>query len=157
MTLNKSGLTQFVRLQNSVCLSKVLKTPNVRNYSTQDLSLLDNRSELSQILFDSLGPKEREEIQSQVEIQQTEIVRLAEQLGTYDKKVLDLQLRLVRSKTFRIWAILLMLDKKGSKTPGIDNISLSKPNNEELNYLLNKLRTDTYHPNSYKSSPIKRV
>jgi hypothetical protein len=50
-----------------------------------------------------------------------------------------------------------MIDKKGSRTPGIDNVKLLIPNNEELNYLLEKLRTDIYHPNSYKTSPIKRV
>jgi hypothetical protein len=102
MTFIKLGLTKKVRLQNSVSLNKVLKTQFARNYSTQDLSSKDNRHKTSHWLLESLTYKDKEKIKNQVENQQTELVRLAEQLGTYDEKVLNLQLRLARSKTFRI-------------------------------------------------------
>jgi hypothetical protein len=102
MTFIKSGLTKNVRLQNSVCLSKVLKTQFVRNYSTQDLSSVDNRYKPFHNLFDFFTLKDKEKFKNQVEKQQIELVRLAEQLGIYDEKVLNLQLRLARSKTFRI-------------------------------------------------------
>lgn len=95
----------YIRLPNSVCLNKVLHNQNVRLYSTQDLCRDHNRLKESQktdkVKF-VLSHKDITNIQEEVNRKQTELVRLAEQHGTYDKKVLDLQIRLVRSKSFRV-------------------------------------------------------
>lgn len=62
----------------------------------------------------------------EVEEKQKELVRLAKLKGIYDKAVLNKQLTLARSRTFREHAILTLSAKPGSKTPGVDGESLKK-------------------------------
>lgn len=100
-TRDTSGLLlSNSRLQNSVCLIKVLPKQFGRSYSSQDLaqnSGIDRRETLTDgyLEFDHIKAKEL------VEGKQIELVRLAEQYGLYDNRVYDRQLLLIRSLIFR--------------------------------------------------------
>jgi retron-type reverse transcriptase len=83
-------------------------------------------------------------IQKDVLKKQIELVKLAEQLGTYDKKVLNLQLRLVKSKLFRLWATILVKEN----FQNVDNVVFD--NSESILDLVEYLRDVVYHPKKYK-------
>jgi Reverse transcriptase (RNA-dependent DNA polymerase) len=157
LTFRVSGLMAKIRLQNSVCLNKVPFNQFVRHYSIRDLSKLDSRSEKAQIAYNRITPKDKEIIREEVRTKQIELVKLAQQRGLYDKKVLDLQIILIRSKAFREWAILLLKDKAGSQTPGFDREIFDKENPETFTDLVAYLREIAYHPNRYHPLPIKIV
>ncbi len=158
-TLNNTGLLFNSRLQNSVSLNKVWHNRNVRFYSTQDLCVVHNRLKMSKktVIYPDLSSQDIRDIQEKVLTKQIELVKLAEQLGTHDKKVFDLQLKLVRSKTFRVWAALLMRNKSGSQTAGVDKAIFDKTDPEAITEMAKYLREVTYHPSKYQASPIKRV
>lgn len=142
------------RLQNSVSLIKVSNNSFARNYSTKDL-LTKSRSETSITDLKSYNPIEGKKI---IESKQIELVRLAEKHGLLDKKVFDLQLRLVRSLAFREYSTWLILSKSGSATPGIDKESIDTENKAEMfETLVEFLRDMTYHSTKYQPTAIKRV
>jgi RNA-directed DNA polymerase len=96
-------------------------------------------------------------MKEQVETKQNELVRLAKLKGVYDKSVLDSQLILVKSKLFREYAAMLISVKPGSQTLGIDKEIYDKENEDSFDTLVKYLRDIVYHPNKYRSAPIRRV
>lgn len=93
----------------------------------------------------------------EVEEKQKELVELAKLKGIYDKSVLNKQLILARSKVFREYAVLTLSTKAGSKTPGVDGESFKMASEQLKQKLICYSRDILYHPNNYRSSPIKRV
>ena len=88
-----------------------------------------------------------------------ELVRLVETFGEQSYQAMNYQALLVSSLFFRIAAIDNLSKSSGSKTPGVDNISL-KSRNEEKSFLIELvewLKVQIKQPLKYKSSPIKRV
>ena len=86
-----------------------------------------------------------------------ELADLARDNGIYDEKVLNKQLILARSKLFREHAVELMRRKAGSQPPGIDGEIFERDGEEFSEDLVDYLRFTIYHPNKYRSSPVKRV
>lgn len=151
------------RLQNSVCLIKVLPKQFGRKYSSQDLQVKNtenvkpgvDRKEVSLKEYTEFDYNEAKDL---VETKQIELVRLAEQHGLHDSKVYDRQLLLLRSLLFRQYAAWIILKKPGSQTPGIDKQSVDPEEKEEMFLpLVEFLREMTYHPNKYRPAAIKRV
>lgn len=99
------------------------------------------------------------EISEKVFAEQAELVKLAQKHGLRSEKVFKQQLILMRSLNFRTKAIDSISKSPGSKTAGIDNVSLAEPKTtqEILRNLLAALREYAYHPNKYSASPVKRV
>ena len=64
-----------------------------------------------------------------------ELVRLVETFGERSSQVMNHQTLLVNSLFFRIAAIDNLSKSSGSKTPGVDNISL-KSRNDEKSFLI---------------------
>ncbi len=141
--LNKSVLL------NSISLNEVSLRPFGYGNRIQDLHGVRLMSTLPKASLDS--------IKEEVEEKQKELVRLAKLKGVYDKAVLDKQLILIRSKLFREYATMLIRVKPGSQTPGIDREIYNKEDENSFENLVKYLRDVTYHPNQYKSDPIKRV
>ena len=77
--------------------------------------------------------------------------------GINDKSVMDKQLILVRSRLFRMYATMLIKDKAGSQTPGIDKEKYDKEKETTFDGIIEFLRETTRYPNKYKAAPIKRV
>ena len=98
-------------------------------------------------------------IHKEVHKEQMELVRLVETFGERSSQVMNYQTLLVNSLFFRIAAIDNLSKSSGSKTPGVDNISL-KSRNDEKSFLIDLvewLKIQIKQPTRYKSSPIKRV
>ena len=93
----------------------------------------------------------------EVKEKQKELVELAKLEGIYDKAVLNKQLILARSKSFREHAVLTLSTKPGSNTPGVDGESLKMEDELLKEKLISYSRDILYHPNKYKAAPIKRV
>ena len=94
---------------------------------------------------------------SEVEEKQKELVKLAKLKGIYDKAVLNKQLIFARSKLFREHAVSTLSTRPGSKTPGVDGESFKMADKQLKEKLIDYSRYILYHPNKYKSMPIKRV
>ena len=71
------------------------------------------------------------------------------------KLVYLLQNQLVTSLEGRAIAIRNVVTSSGSKTPGIDNITWTNP--EQRMKAIELLGKITKNPNTYKSSPLKRI
>jgi hypothetical protein len=137
-------------LLNSVCLNEASLTLNGGGNIVQDLLGARQKSTLTR---SQLLPSREEK----VEVKQRELVQLAKLKGVYDKKVLDMQLILVRSRLFREHAVDLMRRKPGSHTPGVDKEFYDKEDEQMFVELVGYLRMITYHPNQYKADPVRRV
>lgn len=98
-------------------------------------------------------------IHTEVHKEQMELVRLVETFGEQSSQVMNYQALLVDSLFFRIAAIDKLSKSSGSKTPGVDNVSLKSRNEEKtlLIELVEWLKVQILRPVEYKSSPIKRV
>lgn len=70
-------------------------------------------------------------------------------------KVLKLQRTLALSLNFRLMAVRKVVGNTGSKTPGIDGITLETSQNKID--MVEKLRYHIKNPTLYKSLPVKRV
>ena len=70
-------------------------------------------------------------IHSEVHKEQLELVRLVETFGERSNQVLNYQALLVNSLFFRIAAIDNLSKSSGSKTPGVDKVSLKSRNDEK--------------------------
>jgi hypothetical protein len=136
-------------LPNFISLNEVSHRPFGYGNKIQDL----NRARY----MSTLPTASLQTLKEEVEIKQKELAKLAKLKGVYDKTVLDRQLILVRSKLFREYATMLISVKPGSQTPGIDKEIYNKEEECTFEDLVKYLRDVTYHPNKYKSAPIKRV
>ena len=135
---------------NSVSLNEVAQILNGGSRIVQDLFGARQESTL-------IRPQILPTLEEEVEIKQRELVQLAKLKGVYDKKVLDMQLILVRSKLFREHAVDLIRRKSGSQTAGVDKEIYDKEDEQMFEELVEYLRTMTYHPNQYKAKAVKRV
>jgi RNA-directed DNA polymerase len=86
------------------------------------------------------------------------LVRLAEKFGLHSEEVHRKQEVLARSLNLRIMAVENLLESSGSKTPGVDRVSISrKCHSENKIKLVEWLKQQISSPSSYKSLPVKRV
>jgi retron-type reverse transcriptase len=152
-----------IRLLNSVRLNQVSNLNCVRSYSTDSNSNSYSNSNSQSILdrkktlLAELTIKDFHEITNKVKAKQFELVRLAELKGLRSKEVQDFQILLAKSLDFRLHALDLLKNKKGSQTAGVDKMTLTYNDGETL-YELNKFLRDTLKkPAQYKPQPIKRV
>ncbi len=146
---------------NSLCLRSA-STNATSSKSVQDQTTLFVRQRLDE--SSNKKPRwniagEMKEISEKVFAEQAELVKLAQKHGLRSEKVFKQQLILMRSLNFRTKAIDSLSNTPGSKTAGIDNVSLADPKTtqEILRNLLAALREYAYHPNKYWASPVKRV
>lgn len=135
---------------NSVRLNEAPLILNGGGNSVQDLLGARRESTLTRA---QLLPT----VEERVGVKQRELVQLAKLKGVYDKKVLDMQLILARSRLFRVHAVELMRRKSGSQTPGVDKEIYDKEDEHMFEELVGYLRMVTYHPNQYRAEPVKRV
>jgi len=82
------------------------------------------------------------------------LVKLACELGVYNKQVHKLQISLAQSLNFRLLAVYKVTTNAGSSTPGIDKVLLKDPKDkmkmaEDMKSLILS--------DNYKASPVKRV
>lgn len=138
-------------LLNSICLNEASLKPFRNRNRVQDLN--------GARFMSTLPTKSTQNLIDEVEAKQRELVSLAKLKGTYDKSVLEKQLFLVKTKLFREYAVMLMKIQSESQTPGIDGeiIHDDIKDNATFDNLVQYLREIAYHPNKYKSAPIKRV
>jgi hypothetical protein len=97
----------------------------IKNYSTcssnVDVNLDVMKDQIRDINYFPNSIKEYTFIQSLVFNEQVKLVKLAEKYGIRSKKVYDLQVLLTKSRLFRVYAILNIINNKDSETSGIDN------------------------------------
>lgn len=134
---------------NSICLNEVLTRPNGNGTRFKDLLRARTITTLSNV-----NPLT---VREEVERKQRELAELAKLKGINDKSVMDKQLILVRSRLFRMYATMLIKDKAGSQTPGIDKEKYDKEKETTFDGIIEFLRETTRYPNKYKAAPIKRV
>ena len=134
---------------NSACLWRAPLNPNADGNRFQDLVRV--RTMTSRPYPKIIISK------SEVEEKQKELVKLAKLKGIYDKAVLNKQLIFARSKLFREHAVSTLSTRPGSKTPGVDGESFKMADKQLKEKLIDYSRYILYHPNKYKSMPIKRV
>lgn len=151
-TYNRSlGVPGNGILLNSVCLNETVGTSFVVRGKVQDLFGARHMSSYTTTISTEFTRRE------EVEIKQRELAQLAKLKGVYDREVLNRQVLLARSRLFREYAVELISEKPGSKTPGVDREVYDKENDETFEDLVEYLRDTIYHPNKYKASVVKRV
>jgi len=142
---------------NSLCLGKNLLD---RCYysSARDESKSIKRQLLEEVMFKWPNSKTLGEIRKDVFKQQLSLVSLAEKHGPSSHAVFKRQKILFNSLFFRIVAVDKLSKSKGSRTPGVDGISIGhKKDPELLIRLLAVIRQVAKNPFDYKASPIRRV
>lgn len=129
----------------------------VRYYSIQDDSLIKNNR--LENIFEWPDSRELGNLYMEVTHEQMKLVDLAEKYGQNSNEVQLMQRKLIRSKSFRIIAIQNLAISTGSKTSGIDKVTLynTKEFVKTKIDLVEYLRYVTYHPNKYVSDPVKRI
>lgn len=148
---------------NSQCL-RMNYLGSIRNYSSiRDESHLEideikrfMKNDLTQYWPDN---KQLSLLHREAHREQMELVNLANIYGVYSNEVYNKQYIDSKSMLFRIVAIDKLSKSFGSKTPGIDNVSLTNKKEDKLIYLelFKWLKEVTKKPNSYEASSIKRI
>lgn len=99
------------------------------------------------------------QIRKEVFKQQLELINLADIHGLCSQEVYKKQKILFNSLFFKIIAIDKLSKSNGAEIPGVDNIKLTSYKKDKNLYfkLLESLNHKIKRPNTYKTSPVKRV